>query len=93
MMQPLIGTDGLLTRLSGAIEISLDEDGMQTIIEGRPGVGVPTQRIVINSDKILDVETLILAPRPRSVSPDDRCLCGGKYQNCRACSGTGVLLW
>jgi hypothetical protein len=62
-MQTLIGTDGLLTRLSGAIEIS--GDGPQIIISGRPGPGVPTQRIIINSDKILDVETLSPAPKPR----------------------------
>jgi len=61
-MQTLIGADGLLARLSGAIEI--DGDGLQIIIEGRPGYGVPTQRIVINASTVLDVETLIPVPRP-----------------------------
>lgn len=68
-METLIGTDGMLARLSGSIAIAADPDGMQLIIESGAAVQEGPegmlyadikerpQRIVLSRLAILDVET------------------------------------
>ncbi len=58
----LIGADGVVMTLSGRLEIGYEAAECafndRTVIEAHPGVGVSTQRIVLNGLRILDVETL-----------------------------------
>ncbi len=52
----------MILTLSGRLEIGYEAAECafndRTVIEAHPGVGVPTQRIVLNGLRILDVETL-----------------------------------
>ncbi len=67
MTQTLIGADGVVITLSGRLEIGWEEfhdNTPLTVIEAYPGVGVLTQRVVLNGLRVLDVETLPNRPRP-----------------------------